>query len=658
MDQDAAAVVIEMNDDSNSSSSSEEDELILEAPLPDMVQVAPALSVTPPINMAQQAPPISMTQQAPPISMTQQAPPISMTQQAPPISMTQQAPPISMTQQTTPISMTQQAPPISMTQQQAPPISRTTPFNMAQWVSPSRVAQPHLPNLAQPHLPNLAQAALQRLAVKGGGGVERLDDSSADFKSPKKRKLQEEKDGDCDNEGQTCSICFEPWTNSGGHRIASLRCGHLFGYTCIEKWLKKAQPSGKCPQCNFKARRKDIRVIYAKLVSAVDTTERDRALTELEAEKTLRISVQKAEAQAVLQYQLAKAECERLKARLWKQADRASLNVSQTGGSRVLAHNPLTGMLVASKPSNNQLVPGYGVLKLSTLDLHCSEYVPIHGAALRDMSFSPHDAGMLLSVGMDKTAKLTSMHSNTTVLSYKTPGPAWACAWNQDSDHYFYCGLQNGTIQMFDKRNTTGSVVDLHCPGGASYPVTSLAYVPLCRASTLSCGGLLMGTLGGCVFWEKGQAEDRFTPHAVHGLPEGACTSLSFDVVTRHCLASHRPSKSSPHSRHTLFQLLGTGGDGVPCQPLHQFIGGSSHKLLSHSRLFQRPGSEDRLMVAFGDEATNTTHIWDATTQSHLQHLPADNQPTLDVLSYASSGADHLAILTESKVFVHQWQWS
>ena len=38
----------------------------------------------------------------------------------------------------------------------------------------------------------------------------------------------------------------------------------------------------------------------------------------------------------------------------------------QSGGSRVLAHNPLAGMLVASKPSSNQLLPGYGVLKVST----------------------------------------------------------------------------------------------------------------------------------------------------------------------------------------------------------------------------------------------------------------------------------------------------
>ena len=37
---------------------------------------------------------------------------------------------------------------------------------------------------------------------------------------------------------------------------------------------------------------------------------------EVEEEKTLRIGAQKAEAQAVLQYQLAKAECERLKLQL------------------------------------------------------------------------------------------------------------------------------------------------------------------------------------------------------------------------------------------------------------------------------------------------------------------------------------------------------
>ena len=77
-------------------------------------------------------------------------------------------------------------------------------------------------------------------------------------------------------QGQTCSICLEPWTSSGLHRLSSLRCGHLFGFTCIDKWLRGS--GTKCPQCNVKAKRADIRMIYAKTISVVDTTERDRAL--------------------------------------------------------------------------------------------------------------------------------------------------------------------------------------------------------------------------------------------------------------------------------------------------------------------------------------------------------------------------------------------
>ena len=46
--------------------------------------------------------------------------------------------------------------------------------------------------------------------------------------------------------------------------------------SCIEKWLKGT--GERCPQCNYKAKKGDIRVIYSKSISVVDTTERDRAL--------------------------------------------------------------------------------------------------------------------------------------------------------------------------------------------------------------------------------------------------------------------------------------------------------------------------------------------------------------------------------------------
>lgn len=80
----------------------------------------------------------------------------------------------------------------------------------------------------------------------------------------------------------TCIICYEPYTNSGEHRLSCIKCGHTFGKACIEKWIKH---ESRCPQCNAKAHRKDIRVIYVKNLKALDTAERDRAMGELEKER-------------------------------------------------------------------------------------------------------------------------------------------------------------------------------------------------------------------------------------------------------------------------------------------------------------------------------------------------------------------------------------
>ncbi|XP_062570636.1 E3 ubiquitin-protein ligase RFWD3-like, partial [Saccostrea cucullata] len=101
--------------------------------------------------------------------------------------------------------------------------------------------------------------------------IQATTSSPSDFRTPKRRRVMStpEKPGgatggpeDDTEDGNCCPICFEEWSTSGSHRLASLKCGHLFGQSCIEKWLKGQ--GGKCPQCNCKAKRQDIRVLYAK----------------------------------------------------------------------------------------------------------------------------------------------------------------------------------------------------------------------------------------------------------------------------------------------------------------------------------------------------------------------------------------------------------
>lgn len=429
-----------------------------------------------------------------------------------------------------------------------PPLSSPTP------VPPGVSMQPP-PAAAISLLPNLAQQALERLKSKKSAQEEE-DDS--DFKPAKKKKktVEVEEDGE---ELQTCCICFEPWTNSGSHRLVSLKCGHLFGFVCIEKWLRSS--GGKCPQCNCCSRRSDIRVVIAKDVRVVDTSERDRALRELNEEKQLHMRHKREMAQVVLEmnllrskYDKALEEVEQLREKLEAVSARPSSSSSPSSGhgvptsktevqasvryalvkditlpqsskARVITYDPWQGMLAVSGVSNSSHSPGNGMAKFSTVDLGHTEYVGIHSKAgtIRDACFRPQaDNATILTVAVDKTAKLTSLQSNTVLQSFSLPSPAWSCCWDQDNPAHFFCGLMNGSVMLFDVRQPSTHVHCLTRSDRKTYPVTSLAAVPQDTSSTLICGGIMMGSLGGCVFWERSRACDtEFKDHPLLSLPQG-----------------------------------------------------------------------------------------------------------------------------------------
>ncbi|XP_044367263.1 E3 ubiquitin-protein ligase RFWD3 [Triticum aestivum] len=50
----------------------------------------------------------------------------------------------------------------------------------------------------------------------------------------------------------TCSICLEPWTSTGKHHICCIPCGHVYGRSCLTRWLMdqlSRNENMKCPQC-------------------------------------------------------------------------------------------------------------------------------------------------------------------------------------------------------------------------------------------------------------------------------------------------------------------------------------------------------------------------------------------------------------------------
>ncbi|XP_077166724.1 E3 ubiquitin-protein ligase RFWD3 isoform X2 [Paroedura picta] len=491
--------------------------------------------------------------------------------------------------------------------------------------------------------------------------------------------------------GDTCAICFEEWTNAGGHRLSALRCGHLFGYSCIERWLKGQ--AGKCPQCNKKAKRSDIVVLYARTLKALDTTEQEHMKSSLEKEQMLRRKAELESAQSRLQLQVLTEECTKLRQQvqelktLMAQHHTSSSQqptnsrsglpgcpspsqgqhkyhfgrafvVSPAGSCRVMAYCDVLSCLVISQPSpQSTLIPGYGIKMMSAVNLNSSQYVPIHSKQIRGLAFSNRSDGLLVSAALDNTLKLTSLTTNTVVQTYNTGRPVWSCCWCLDNTNYIYAGLVNGSILVYDLRDTTSHVQEL-VTEKSRCPVVSLSYLPRMASAALPHGGLVSGTLEGACFWE--QKADSYRPHHLP-LETGGCTDLQTEASTRHCLATFRPSRNRNCLQcvvmeMTCSQLTEAADDVVcSCRPVQTLTAGPTCKLLTKNAIFQSPEDDGSILVCAGDEASNSAMLWDAGTGSLLQKL-TDDLPVLDVCPYTVNHNSFLATLTEKVVKIYKWQ--
>ncbi|KAM6324886.1 E3 ubiquitin-protein ligase RFWD3 isoform 1-T1 [Podargus strigoides] len=449
-----------------------------------------------------------------------------------------------------------------------------------------------------------------------------------------------------EEEGDTCAICFEQWTNAGDHRLSALRCGHLFGYTCIERWLKGQ--AGKCPQCNKKAKRSDIVILYARTLKVLDTSEQERMKSSLEKEQMLRRQAELESAQSRLQLQVLTdkygrlcKQVQELKA-LAAQQDWSAFQqpgssrtrlpvslpssqsqrkyllekvfvVSQTGNCRVMAYCDLLSCLVVSQPSpQSTFIPGCGVKMMSVANLKSSQYIPIHSKQIRGLAFGSRADGLLLSAALDTTVKLTSLATNTVVQTYNTGRPVWSCCWCLDDTNYIYAGLVNGSIMIYDLRFTSSHVQEL-VPQKSRCPMVSLSYLPRMASASLPYGGLLAGTLEGACFWEQ-KAGNSYRPHHLP-LEPGGCIDLQTEISTRHCLATYRPSKNNPCVRCVMMQLtcspLTEDSEDVVCssRPVQTFSTGPTCKLLTKNAIFPSPEEDGSVFVCAGDEASSSALV-------------------------------------------------
>lgn len=238
--------------------------------------------------------------------------------------------------------------------------------------------------------------------------------------------------------------------------------------------------------------------------------------------------------------------------------------------------------------------------------MKASQYVPIHSKQIRGLSFNRQNDSLLLSAALDNTIKLTrylshtvtyvqphrwsqpvillwclcySLLTNTVVQTYNTGKPVWSCCWSLDHSNYVYAGLSNGSVLVYDTRDTSTHVQELeplrsrykhtHTPTSTLWqwnitfswtpcciswslyvtvvgcfrcPVASLCYIPRAVSNSFPCGGLIAGSLEGGCFWEHVN-ETSYRPNILP-LESAGCTDIQVEPESRHCLVTYRPGKN------------------------------------------------------------------------------------------------------------------
>ncbi|KAI3963987.1 hypothetical protein MKW92_037448 [Papaver armeniacum] len=83
-----------------------------------------------------------------------------------------------------------------------------------------------------------------------------------------------------DESSVICSICLNPYASQGDHQVSCLPCGHLYGLSCIQRWIKHSNRHyAKCPVCNQKCLLKDVVRLYVPWIPEAESGKQQNSVS-------------------------------------------------------------------------------------------------------------------------------------------------------------------------------------------------------------------------------------------------------------------------------------------------------------------------------------------------------------------------------------------
>uniref|UniRef100_H3HAS4 RING-type E3 ubiquitin transferase n=1 Tax=Phytophthora ramorum TaxID=164328 RepID=H3HAS4_PHYRM len=417
-----------------------------------------------------------------------------------------------------------------------------------------------------------------------------------------------------------CTICCEDCTIVGRHRLVALKCGHLFGRKCIERWVSERHT---CPNCSARVKRTDICLLFSDHVAVVDNAGLEDMTKKFEEQRQKCTKLEKDIASVKQQLETKTTEAARMQGELakfkkfyadvrYKLEHRAHASASELNNDAFIASirkykpvfdAPLLSARVFSIAQSCAFVcigeklseGSHGIMMLTSQDPTRGLRIPAHSSDLA----------------------VTSLRDKKVVVQVIFPSgrrQGWSCGFSEADPYAMYSGFQDGSVAKYDMRKPAageqGIVKNFSLP--ERQPVHS---IKLFRGhQEAHSEGLAAATFRGLSVWKDvadvasdtnrpvGNGSIGATPFS-HAPSDQACFSLASNQLRSSQMVVS--SRATP-TKHSVFDLQTIGRGQLA--PATEFAGHKAPSVLSRSAVWSEADGTP-VMASWSHDAERVT-LW------------------------------------------------
>jgi len=237
-----------------------------------------------------------------------------------------------------------------------------------------------------------------------------------------------------------CPICTEPICTSGVHQVSCLTCGHIFGLSCITKWI---QTKNMCPICRKSVEIKEIIPLFWDKSNPLNI----EMLESLQMENR-KLIIENNKLQSLICDKKKDIADHLFNAKIF--LDR----VIDSGFRTIFFQDYI---IVTAKKDGK-----FGIEYARLRNLSIFAFLPLHELQIRDLA---HTETLLATVSHDKSISIVKFGKNISVSHCILLEIPWSCIWINQT--HLAAGASRGTIYIID--SSSCSIISHVSIGGPQF---------------------------------------------------------------------------------------------------------------------------------------------------------------------------------------------